>query len=66
MFPWEHFSPEAIDSPSGGRQGKGCKQWLLCIAFTIGTGGDELDESPDAKAYAEKIGIEPGCRACDT
>ncbi len=26
-------------------------------AFTVGTNGDDLDESPDAKAYADEIGV---------
>ena len=27
-------------------------------AFTIGTNGDDFDESPDAKRYAQEIGVE--------
>jgi asparagine synthase (glutamine-hydrolysing) len=50
------FLSGGIDSPLVAAKATAAKNGSLC-AFTIGTNGDDLDESPAAAAYARDIGI---------
>jgi asparagine synthase (glutamine-hydrolysing) len=50
------FLSGGIDSPLVAAKAKAASNGAV-RAFTIGTDGDELDESDDAKAYARKIGV---------
>ena len=51
------FLSGGIDSPLVAAKAKAANNGSV-RAFTIGTGGDHLDESPDAIAYAHAIGVE--------
>ena len=51
------FLSGGIDSPLVAAKAKAATNGAV-RAFTIGTNGDELDESPDAIAYAREIGVE--------
>jgi asparagine synthase (glutamine-hydrolysing) len=51
------FLSGGIDSPLVAAKAKDANNGPV-RAFTIGTGGDNLDESPDAIAYAHAIGVE--------
>ena len=50
------FLSGGIDSPLVAAKAKAANNGPV-RCFTIGTGGDELDESGDAKAYAREIGV---------
>ena len=50
------FLSGGIDSPLVAAKAKAASNGTV-RCFTIGTGGDELDESGDAKAYAQEIGV---------
>jgi asparagine synthase (glutamine-hydrolysing) len=50
------FLSGGIDSPLVAAKAKAASNGSL-RAFTIGTNGDDLDESPDAIAYAQEIGV---------
>jgi len=51
------FLSGGIDSPLVAAKMKSNSNNRLC-AFTIGTGGDETDESEDAAIYAKELGVE--------
>ena len=50
------FLSGGIDSPLVAAKAKAANNGPV-RSFTIGTGGDEFDESRDAKAYAQEIGV---------
>ena len=50
------FLSGGIDSPLVVAKAKTATNGAV-RSFTIGTNGDDLDESPDAKAYAREIGV---------
>ena len=51
------FLSGGIDSPMVAAKVKAANHGSV-RAFTMGTGGDDLDESSDAAAYAEELGLE--------